>query len=392
MQENVLTTSVLSIGGGFVLNALWPSPFNLGLVLIGLGGIAYSILFTSKFDRLFKNLKLERGGAYPIIKDKEKTDVSTIYTYRLPAGLTEEDFIDNQAAIEQFLGKSVDIKYTHKAVQIEVFDSSPSETIPFIHPRCKGAVAFPVGYDKHNQLIFANLSKNEPHMLVCGETGSGKSVALRCLITYLILEKSADIYLIDYKMGAEFLVFEKISKVKGFAKTIAQGNRIISDLHSEVDRRYDLFAKSNCVNINEYNKKCPPLKPRILIVDEFAEMCDQKESIDLLQSLTAKARAAGVHIILSTQRPSADVINGRIKANCGTVIGLKTMNGLNSRVVFDKEGLEKLRGRGHGVLRHNGEETEFQGMYLSVEEAAELIKHTYTQKQDPPEGDFHVDL
>ena len=99
----------------------------------------------------------------------------------------------------------------------------------------------------------------------------------------------------------------------------------------------------------------------------------------MIETLAAKARACGIHLIISTQRPDAEIINGRIKANIPCVIGLKTMNGLNSRIIIDEEGLEQLRGRGHGMLKY-GDVTEFQSMFLTTNQARDLIKHTYIKE------------
>ena len=123
----------------------------------------------------------------------------------------------------------------------------------------------------------------------------------------------------------------------------------------------------------------------VLIVDEFADLQGEKESIRLIEEIGAKARACGIHMILSTQRPDHKILNGRIKANVSVVLGLKTTTDVNSRVIIDEVGLEKLRGAGHGLFKYKGDVTEVQCPNLGEDEAIKLIQHTYVEKIKPAE-------
>jgi S-DNA-T family DNA segregation ATPase FtsK/SpoIIIE len=103
--------------------------------------------------------------------------------------------------------------------------------------------------------------------------------------------------------------------------------------------------------------------------------------MNMIEYIARKARAVGIHLILSTQRPDKDILNGKIKANIGNILGLKTTTQVNSRIIIDTEGLESLRGFGHGIFKSaGGEYTEIQSMLIEPEQAKKLIKHTFEQK------------
>lgn len=383
-EATVLDTSLMAIFGGIAVTALYPPYALIGYAMASCGAVgALSYLTTwSKFDKLFKNLGLCKGSAYPIKVGSQKTDVSTVYKFTLPAGLSLDDFERNRLAIRQHLGRDIDIKYTYKQIWIEVFEQEQQELYPYRLTHCKGLVEFPVGYDRRGSLITCDLSSGEPHMLIAGETGSGKSTVLRSIIINIILDKNIKLHLIDLKRGAEFQIFGRCSNVASFGRTKAEASRVLSDISLEVDRRYDLFFAHDVVDIKQYNKQIGGMGYEMLIIDEFADLHQDKDGISLLEEIAAKARACGIHIILSTQRPDHVVLNGRIKANVTTILGLKTANEINSRIILDESGLELLRGKGHGIFKR-GKKTTIQCPYLSVEDAVTLLRPTYVNKPAP---------
>jgi len=381
--DNVLISSVWAIWGAAVIKAIYPPyyPTAAMFVLFGVAGIYMYFATYSKFNHLWKALDLGKDESYPICKGKKRTKNSIIYRFSLPAGLSIEDFERNKIAIEQFLGRDIDIKYTYKEIWIEVFDpNQPTEYDYNIIP-CKGPVEFPIGYDRQGEIVTCDLSSGEPHMLIAGETGSGKSTALRAIITNIILTKNVKLHLIDLKCGAEFQIFAKCKNVESFARTRTEAEEVLSQISAEIDRRYDLFFQHDCVNIKEYNRKGYSMGYELVIIDEFADLQRNKWSISLVEEIAAKARACGIHLIISTQRPDSTILNGRIKANVTNVLGLKTTNEINSRIIIDHDGLEKLRGKGHGIFKR-GNETEVQCPNLSAEMARELVRHTYVER--PP--------
>lgn len=292
-QNNLFEASTYSIIGGMCLTALYP-PFAIaGWCLFGGGcyGAYKCIVGATKFNRLFINLKLGVNEEYPIFKKKKHTDYSTIYIFTLPAGLSSEDFEKNKLAISENLGRDINIQYTYKEIQIEVFESEFKHSYEYYPIEIKGDVPILIGYDRKGETVTCDLSIGEPHMLIAGETGSGKSTTLRSLITNLILKSNVKLHLVDLKMGAEFNVFRKSSKVETFSRTIKECQTVLEDLSIEVDRRYNLFYDKDVKDIKEYNHKYSKLDYQILIIDEFADLQDNKKCKDILQELGRKARA-----------------------------------------------------------------------------------------------------
>ncbi|MDF2588199.1 MAG: cell division FtsK/SpoIIIE [Anaerocolumna sp.] len=380
----LVETSIYSFITGFGTELIDPSlsPLCKLLKIVGVLGITYYAYTWSKFDLLFKNLKLGVSTAYPIIKGKEKTEYSDIYRFTLPKGICLQDFLDKQEAIENSLGREVDIKYTYKTIQIEVYKENQKTHYDYEPTKISGDVPIIIGYSRRGELVSCDLSSGEPHVLIAGETGSGKSTTLRSIICNLILMSKVRLHLVDLKNGAELGLFRKCSNVDSFCRNMKQAKDLLMQLSIETDRRYDMFYEKDVKDIKDYNKKYKTkmLDYQILIIDEFADLHSDKECMSILKELARKSRACGIHLIISTQRPSATVIDGDIKANITNSLGLKTINGTNSSIVIDETGLEKLRGDGHGKFKRGGKIIEIQCPYLDVNRCRELIKQTYVEK------------
>jgi S-DNA-T family DNA segregation ATPase FtsK/SpoIIIE len=338
----------------------------------------------SRFDLIFKNLKLGVNESYPVLKSQTKKESSVLYEFTLPIGLSVEEVEKNKPAIRQAIGKNIDIRYGYKNLLIEVYEDCPTD-YDYKIEQIRGRVGLLIGYDRNGKLVNADLASGEPHLLIAGETGSGKSTVLRSIITNLILTSDCELFLVDLKRGAEFNVFQKSSRVKEFARTRGEAEKLLKRMSAEIDRRYDLLYENDCVDIKQYNGKFKnKLKYQVLIVDEFADLMHQDKSISIIEELAAKARACGIHMILSTQRPDSQVLNGRIKANVTSVLGLKSLNEINSKIIIGHDGLEKLRGHGHAILKRV-EEIELQCPFLDIQRAQELIRYTYIDKKQDEE-------
>jgi S-DNA-T family DNA segregation ATPase FtsK/SpoIIIE len=343
-------------------------------------GMGLFIERTSPFDKLFENLDLKKGNDYPTFREKEKKDGYTLYKFKQPPGLTIEEIIEKQGAIEQYLGKPVEIEYTYKEFVVKVYDKGLPTRWDYEYMPPKGAVAFPVGVNLRGEVVWCTLTKGSPHLIIAGETGGGKSTALRAIITSLILSDRIKLHLIDLKNGTEFKIFEQSKKVVSFAKSEEDAVTLLDNLENEVNKRYDLFYENDVKDIVDYNFKGGKMGYEVLVVDEFADLADNAHAIKTMEKLSAKARACGIHLIISTQRPDAKVINGRIKDNFGAVLGLKTSTEINSRIILDKGGLEKLKGNGHAIFKKDGEDNIIQCPFLDTDPAVNLIKHTYIKK------------
>jgi S-DNA-T family DNA segregation ATPase FtsK/SpoIIIE len=384
----ITSTSVYSLIVGIGLRLLVPDYTGAILLFntIGVGGIGYLGYTWSKFDTVFKNLGLGVGISYPILKTKTKGEYSTTYKFTLPPGLSTEDIIKKQTAIEEHIGKKINIEYINKGLFIvEVFKNSSQQFYDYEPTEISGNVPILIGKDRKGRLIFIDLSDGEPHLLIAGTTGCGKSTALRSMITNLILTTNVNLHLVDLKHGAEFSVFKKSSHVKSFADTLDLTEKVLKTINDEIEARYKKMALSGFNDITGYNKRhqSNPMPYELLIIDEMTDIQQRKDLFFDLECISAKARACGIHMILSTQRPDKDVLNGRIKTNVTNVLGLKTKDGTNSRIIIDTDGLEKLKGKGNGLFSSAGDITEIQTPKLDMQRTKDLIKHTYVFKSEP---------
>ncbi|MCT7710775.1 MAG: DNA translocase FtsK, partial [Lactobacillus iners] len=223
-------------------------------------------------------------------------------------------------------------------------------------------LSVPLGKNVTGQIVSADLRKM-PHLLIAGATGSGKSVAINTIITGILMKAHPDdvkLILIDPKMvelsvysGIPHLLIPVVTDAKLATSALRKAVR-------EMERRYQLFAAGGVRNIGEYNEKVTlnnqnkansvmELLPYIVvIVDELSDlmMVAGREVEDSIVRLAQMARAAGIHMILATQRPSVDVITGLIKANVPSRISFAVSSGIDSRTILDQVGAEKLLGRG----------------------------------------------
>ena len=401
VDYNLMHISLYSALGGYGLN-MFSGMFTtassgnsvhlISQMLEGIGviGVGYYAWTYSKFTRIFKNMGLGIDNVYPIQKSKATNDYSTTYKFTLPTGLSVDDVQKKKESFEQWLGREIKIEYINKGLFIiEVYESNVQEFFDYEITKLKGNVPILVGKDRKGKLIWFELGSTEPHMYIAGNTGCGKSTALRSVVANLVLTTNVNLHLVDLKHGVELAVFEKCSCVKSFARTIDEAEVVLVNLCNKIEERYTLFDKCGVNDIYLYNKKFKnnPMIYEVLIVDEMIDFKKKKELFEMLEIIGAKARSCGVHMVLSTQRPDKDILNGLIKNNITNVLGLKTKDGTNSRVVCDENGLEKLKGHGHGMFYHKGKKIEIQTPNLTYERAEEILTCKYVEKKKPSKSD-----
>lgn len=263
-------------------------------------------------------------------------------------------------------------------------------------------LAVPLGRDVSGNLVTADLAKM-PHLLIAGSTGSGKSVAINVMITGLLMNtkpSQVKFMLIDPKK-VELGVYNGIPHL--LTPVVTEPKKAARALHkvvAEMERRYELFADSKQRNMQGYNQAIrqqnaadgqdrPTLPYIVVIVDELADlmMVTSSEVEDAIIRLGQMARAAGIHMILATQRPSVDVITGLIKANVPSRMAFAVSSGTDSRTIIDSNGAEKLLGRGDMLYQPMGmnKPLRVQGAYISdhdVEEVVNFIKAQQTVEYD----------
>lgn len=357
------------------------------LYTVGVLSCGYQSLTNQKVHKkLWMNTKLiNDDGAMPTLVRKINRNFGYDMVFSLPTGLSTEDFEKKKASIEQHFNKKIEIGYANNKLILSIYTKKLEREYVYEAIETKKVTELVVGYSFGGKAEIVDLA-DCPHILIAGESGSGKSTLLRSIITTIILTKrlnDLDLHLIDFKRGAEFNIFRKCKMVKSFSRTTDEAYQELEKLSREVDRRYNLFFGKDVVDIKEYNDKFKSrkLKYKIVVIDEYADLQEEEKTQKYVEELGAKARACGIHLIVSTQRPDSKILNGRIKANISTIIGLKTMNSTNSRIIIDKNGLEELRGKGHGILVHKGS-TEIQAMNLTPQQARDLLKSYYVQESN----------
>ncbi|WP_210363877.1 DNA translocase FtsK [Bacillus sp. REN3] len=255
-----------------------------------------------------------------------------------------------------------------------------------------------LGRDITGEAVLAELNKM-PHLLVAGATGSGKSVCINGIITSILMRAKpheVKMMMIDPKM-VELNVYNGVPHLLAPVVTDAKkASQALKKVVNEMERRYELFSHTGTRNIegyNEYIKKCnmeeeanQPLLPFIVvIVDELADlmMVASSDVEDSITRLAQMARAAGIHLIIATQRPSVDVITGVIKANIPSRIAFAVSSMTDSRTILDMGGAEKLLGRGDMLFLPVGasKPVRVQGAFLSDEEVEEVVNYVIGQQK-----------
>jgi len=248
----------------------------------------------------------------------------------------------------------------------------------------------PLGLDVSGNPHFASIAKM-PHVLIAGVTGSGKSVLLNAWIsTFLFRTKPEDLRLIlvDPKR-VELTLYNGIPHL--LAEVIVEAKQIISALQwtvSEMESRYKEFAKVKARNLESYNT-LPDVEKKpyiVFIIDELADLMifAAREAEDLITRIAQMARATGIHLVLATQRPSVDVITGLMKANIPTRIAFNVSSMIDSRVVIDMPGAEKLLGRGDMLYLppDQAKPKRLQGPFISEIDVQKLVE--FIKLNNPP--------
>ncbi len=254
----------------------------------------------------------------------------------------------------------------------------------------KTSLRFALGQDVAGHPITANLEAM-PHMLIAGTTGSGKSVCVNSILTSFLLNNTPDdlrLVLVDPKR-VELTGYNGIPHL--LAPVVVETERVVGALQwmtREMDKRYHEFAKVGARNITDYNGRMKTQGGRkfpflLIVIDELADLMmiapDQTEKT--ITRLAQLARATGIHMILATQRPSVDVVTGLIKANFPARIAFAVASGVDSRVILDQPGAERLLGRGDMLYQapDAAAPVRLQGVFVSDHEIQKLVEYWRTQ-------------
>ena len=272
------------------------------------------------------------------------------------------------------------------------------DTVPANKEKSKLLVA--LGKNIMGNSIFCEIDKT-PHLLVAGATGSGKSVCINCIIASILMRTKPNevkLVLVDPKKvelsmynGIPHLLIPVVTDPK-------KANDALKRIVREMEDRYDRFSEKGVKNIATYNEwvdkqnenlpdeeKYAHMHYIVVIVDELADLMlvASKEVEDSIMRITQMARAAGIHLIIATQRPSTDVITGVVKANIPSRISFAVSSSIDSRTILDQTGAEKLLGKGDMLFLPMGENApvRVQGAYVSDEDLQKIVDYTISQQK-----------
>ena len=304
-------------------------------------------------------------------------------------------------------GKSaIGIEVPNKTNQMVMFREL-IENQEFAQARSK--IAFAVGKNLAGQVIVSDIAKM-PHLLIAGATGSGKSVCINTLIMSILYKATPDevkLIMIDPKVvelsayqGIPHLLIPVVTDPK-------QASSALNWAVMEMGERYKKFAEVNVRNLTGYNEKVEEsikngmegedfkkLPQIVIIVDELADlmMVAPGEVEDAIVRLSQLARAAGIHLVIATQRPSVNVITGLIKANVPSRIAFSVSSGVDSRTIIDMNGAEKLLGKGDMLFYPSGYQKPIrvQGAFVSDEEVSKVVE--FLKEENNAEDSYGADI
>jgi S-DNA-T family DNA segregation ATPase FtsK/SpoIIIE len=335
-----------------------------------------------------------RGGKvpiYPKIHAISSTQESVRYIFTIPNGLDPKTIEKKWFCFQQILGRNVAIEGDIKKFVLNVFHSdaglqsynySYKKWLPLLKQHRLPVV---VGRDQFgNMIVYDMVEANTPHLLIAGETGSGKSSMVRVVLSTLIQCMSPDklhLYLGDLK-NSEFHFLRRVKHVKEVCMEEIEMKIMLQKVWKEIRERRKLMEEYEVDHIDEYNKLNPDnQKPYILLaIDEVAMLQDEKECMTTIEKISAVGRALGVFLMLSMQRPDAKVLDGKLKLNMTVRMGFKCDSTINSNIM-GTPGSEQLEQSGQMILKLNGLK-KAQAPYLELSKAKQIVEPSRIPKED----------
>ncbi|MCY9334143.1 DNA translocase FtsK [Bacillus spizizenii] len=330
---------------------------------------------------LFISKRLSNGKEarrYPNIHDVEINQDHIRYVFTLLNGMDPKEVKKKEYVFQQVFSRNLEIRgdmkrfvlYVYRQEMKEVVKYEPGTMIPAVKHLKLPALC---GVDRHGKIISYDMTVN-PHILIGGRTGWGKSTQLRQLLTTMILSKrpeELELYLGDCKK-AEFHLFRNVEHVKANLVQEKDIARMIDHIVQEMDHRSDLLD----VFAVEHIDKLPADKRKpyiVLCIDEVIKLSKNQRIMDQLIDLTSLGRALGIFVILSMQRPVAKVIDTTVRANLNVAMGFRVRDVTEARVL-NTPGAEKLPVPGRFYMDIEGDMTEVQAPFLTLEEAHKLLE------------------
>lgn len=342
------------------------------------------------WDKIFKSCGTRnKEGEYPEFYSVEKTQIGNRYIFKLPFGLCVEMFDSIKPLIQSAIHKPVKLSLTpdYKFI-IQEYDIHYNKFYtPAYKAREDKALIFPIGItltENGSQITHIDLT-DEPHILVAGINGSGKTNFIKCLLCIMILQ-DIELKIMDLKMGGDYNIFKKYDNLTLFTKDVNVSKNEIKKIKDLMEERYHLLDKTNSKNYIDYNKKHKEnlMKPIVVVIEEYYMLNSKKNNIvDELNEILAKSRACNIKFILALQRPCKDNLEPKLKANLNHTVGFRVNNTYNSGIVLgegDSRAFTDLHDKGESIILDMYQDTMFKSFYLEDKQIERIISskcHSY---------------
>lgn len=321
-----------------------------------------------------------KGRVYPQIHAVIDRPASRDYVFTLPNGLDPRELVRKEYVFKQVLGARLRLDGEIKRFVLRVYKRSMPAQLAYMHAFTAAetygkTLPILVGVDATGEVITYDMAQY-PHLLIAGETGSGKSTQLRSILTTLVRKSSPAqlrLVLADLKRS-EFHVFRRVAHVDSLSVKVAQLKRVMTGLRAELDRRGDLLDAAEMTHVADLpaNKRPPNI---VVCVDEVALLKREKAIMGAIEDISAIGRALGVYLILSMQRPDRDVLDGKLKNNLTVRMAFRHSDGINSRITIGSQDAKDINigERGRFYFKHE-ELTLLQAPHLTPTQAREYMK------------------
>jgi S-DNA-T family DNA segregation ATPase FtsK/SpoIIIE len=333
---------------------------------------------------IYKTIGSDDKKIFPKIHSIRTTDHSTEFVFTLPTGLNPDLLKKNYFAFQQVFGEKIKLEgefkkfvFTHYQNGADkVLKYNAAEIAELLNPFKLGIVC---GKERTGEYVTFDLLK-QPHILIAGETGSGKSTQLRSILTTMILNKKPSelqLYLGDCKKS-EFHIFRKVEHVQCVLSNGKEIARMLKHIKKELDERSDLTETFEVSHVDDLPDE--QRRPYIVVcIDEFVMLRKDETVMDILTEIVAIGRTLGVFAILSMQRPNAQVLDTTIRANLTVSMGFKLRDKIEARIVNTLDA-EKIDVSGRFIM-NSDKIYDLQAPYLELEDAKKLLNPFYITKR-----------
>lgn len=337
----------------------------------------------NKYNNGSKEIK-----SFPKIHSVSFFNDKTVFVFTLLNGMDPKEVKKKEFVFKQVFGRNIDITGDLKKFVLTIFKTTMPNELSYDFKKIQAIVAhyrlgIVCGADRNGQYIAFDLLKH-PHILIAGETGSGKSSQIRSILTTLILSKKPyelELYLADCKKS-EFHIFRNVEHVKCVHSKPNDIVNMLRNIKKELDERSDLTEKFEVSHIDELPKEHK--KPYVIVcIDEFVMLRKNEEIMDILTEIVAIGRTLGVFAILSMQRPNAKVLDTTIRANLTVSMGFKLRDITEARIV-NTPNAEKIEKSGRFIM-NSDQLYELEAPFLEVDEAKKLLNPFTIAKKDTKE-------